>query len=147
MKKNIKQALSFFLISGVGWLIDISLYTVLTKVGLHVILSNIISSTVAVTYVYITSTKKLFKNESKINLKVKYIMYVAYQICMILFSSYCVYLISKNLIQILPNVNIGSIKGFTNLIVEHAKLSAKILVTPFTMIINFIFMKFLIERV
>ncbi|MBP3766219.1 MAG: GtrA family protein [Bacilli bacterium] len=147
MKKIIKQALSFFLISGVGWLMDISLYTILTYIGVHVILSNIISSSVAVTYVYITSTKKLFKNESRINLKVKYIMYIAYQICMILISSYCVYLISNCLIQMLPNVNISSIKGIINLIVEYAKLSAKILVTPFTMVINFIFMKFLIERV
>ena len=143
MKNIIKQALSFFLISGIGWLMDVTIYTFLTNIGLHVILSNIISSTVAVTYVYITSTKKLFKNDSKYSLKIKYIMYIIYQICMILISSYVVYLISNWLL----NVDINSLKGLFNFIINHAKLSAKILVTPFTMVINFIFMKFLIERV
>ena len=147
MKNIIKQALSFFLISGLGWLMDVTIYTILTNVGLHVILSNIISSTVAVTYVYITSTKKLFKNDSKYSLKIKYIMYIIYQICMILISSYVVYLISNWLLNNLLNVDINSLKGLFNFIVSHAKLSAKILVTPFTMVINFIFMKFLIERV
>ena len=138
MKNIIKQALSFFLISGIGWLMDIIIYTILTNIGLNVLLSNIISSTVAVTYVYITSTKKLFKNDSKYSLKVKYIMYIIYQICMILISSYIVYLISSYLL----NINELFI-----IIVNHAKLSAKIIVTPFTMVINFIFMKFLIENV
>lgn len=126
---------------------DVTIYTILTNIGLHVILSNIISSTVAVTYVYITSTKKLFKNESKISLKVKYIMYIGYQICMILLSSYVVYLISSWLLKTLPNMDINNLKGLLDFVVEHAKLSAKILVTPFTMVINFIFMKFLIERI
>lgn len=126
---------------------DVTIYTILTNVGLHVILSNIISSTVAVTYVYITSTKKLFKNESKINLKIKYIIYIVYQICMILLSSYVVYLLSNWLIQILPQLDSSNLRTMFNFIVEHAKLSAKILVTPFTMVINFIFMKFLIERI
>lgn len=147
MKKIVEQALSFFFISGIGWLMDITIYTILINIGFHVIISNITSSTVAVTYVYITSTKRLFKNESRINLKLKYLMYIFYQICMIIISSYCVYFISKWLIQILPNINIDSFKYLINFMLEHINLSAKILVTPFTMVINFIFMKFLIERV
>lgn len=136
--KFIKQALVFFGISGIGWLMDITIYTILTSLTkINPMYVNILSSIVAVTFVYITSTKKLFINrENAISLKKKYIIYVVYQIFIIILSSYVIGVLAF----LLSGVSIS-------FIVKFAKITAKIIVTPFTMVINFLFMKFLIEKV
>ena len=137
MKKIIIQAFSFFGISGIGWLIDMSIYSILTYFNVYTILANIISSFTAVTFVYLTSTKKIFVNiNDSFNVKKKYIVYILYQVIIVLISSTISNFIAKNLV----NFDI-------KLIADYAKISAKIIVTPFTMITNFIFMKFLIEKI
>lgn len=137
MKKIIIQAFSFFGLSGIGWLIDMSIYSILTYFNVYTILANIISSFVAVTFVYLTSTKKIFVNiNDSFNVKKKYIVYILYQVIIVLISSTIINLIAENLV----NIDI-------KLITDYAKISAKIIVTPFTMITNFIFMKFLIEKI
>lgn len=65
MKKIFFQVIKFFGISGIGWLIDMVIFTTLTNLEVNTILSNIISSLVAVTFVYFTSTKKIFINKNK----------------------------------------------------------------------------------
>ncbi len=139
MKKHkylIMQAIGFFGLSGIGWIIDMSIFTFLTFLNTNVIIANIISATTAVTFVYIFSTRKIFENKNEnLNLKKKYLFYLVYQIVMILFSSFIIQIIAKQL----ELVTIVYIK-------KYAKLIGKILFTPFTMIINFIFMKLLIEK-
>ena len=117
---------------------DMSIYTILTSIiNIPPSFSNILSSLVAVTFVYITSTKKLFQNnENKFGVKKKYIFYVIYQIFMILLSSFII----GKLAILLTYIDIAIIKQFAN-------IGAKILFTPVTMIVNFIFMKWLIEKV
>ena len=45
MKKLLLQALSFFGISGIGWIIDFTIYTTLTSFfNVHITIANIISS-------------------------------------------------------------------------------------------------------
>ena len=42
MKNLIKQALKFFGISGIGWIIDVIIYTILTNVlNVHITIANI----------------------------------------------------------------------------------------------------------
>ena len=135
LKRIFKQALHFFVISGVGWIIDVCIFSIISN-WIPIIISNIISSSVSVTYVYFTSTKKIFKNNSTMNLKTKYLIYIIYQICIILLSSF---IIGK-----IGNILITHIE--IDFIYKYAKICAKILVTPFTMITNFIFMKLLIEK-
>ena len=137
MKEIIKQAMKFFGISGIGWILDLIIYTILTNLlNVHITIANIISSFVGVTFVFLTSTRRLFINNSKINLKLKYIIYILYQIVLVLTTSYLMSLIKTELI----NLNIEFIINYINLIV-------KIIVTPFTMCINFIVMKNLIEKI
>ena len=137
MKEIIKQAMKFFGISGIGWILDLIIYTILTNLlNVHITIANIISSFVGVTFVFLTSTRKLFVNNSKINLKLKYVIYILYQIVLVLTISYVMSLIKTALI----NLNIEFIINNINLIV-------KIIVTPFTMCINFIVMKNLIEKI
>ena len=137
MKNLIRQALKFFGISGIGWIIDVTIYTILTNIlTIHITIANIFSSFVAVTFVFLTSTRKLFINNSKINLKSKYIIYILYQVLLVLITSWSMSLIKTALIDF-----------DINFITNNINLIVKIIVTPITMCINFIVMKNLIEKI
>lgn len=135
MKKLIKQALNFFGISGIGWILDFIVYTILTSLfKINVDISNMLSSLVGVTFVFFVSTRKVFINNSKINIKIKYIIYIVYQIVLIFTASKIMLLLKDYLINI-------------DLIAKYINIIVKIIITPFTMIINFIVMKNLIEKI
>ncbi len=137
MKKILVEAIKFVGISGIGWIIDICIYLTLTYIiKCNVFLANVTSSLVGVTFVFIVSTRKLFKNNSKINLKIKYIIYVIYQILLIITASKIMLIISDTL----KETNINIILNYINIIV-------KIIITPFTLLINYIVMKYLIEKI
>ena len=133
-----KQFFSFLLVSGVGWVMDFTIFLILTNVfGLWVMISNMISAIPAITYVFLMSNKKIFKNEnSKLDIKWKYVIYFVYQI---------IVLVTVSAIgQVLYD---WFITLFTwSLIVNNLKLIVKILITPITMCLNFIVMKNLVER-
>lgn len=89
-----------------------------------------------VTFVFIFSTRKVFQNQGKISLKWKYVIYVAYQCVLIYLSSK---LLNVLAVYIVENMNHVMLKQFSALI-------AKILVTPFTLTLNFFVMKGMIEK-
>lgn len=128
MKKEIK----FVLVSGLGFLIDFIIYNMLIYFfKLNVDISNIISSFVGVTFVFLTSTKKIFAtNTKRIALKDKYLVYVIYEFILILIVSYIMIYLKELLI------NICFMKKYTGILV-------KIGVTPFTLLINYVVMKYL----
>ena len=136
MKNLLKQAVKFVGLSGIGWILDFLTYTILGLISSNVVVNNIISSWIGVTFVFIFATRKVFQNQSQISLKWKYLIYLGYQVLLIL-------LISKLLGQvnefILVHNTISIIGRFSTII-------SKILVTPITMVLNFIVMKSVIER-
>lgn len=135
-KHLIKQAISFIDLSGIGWILDFCTYTVLGFFSKNLVLNNMISSGVGVTFVFIFATQKVFQNNSRISLKWKYLIYVLYQVILI-------YLVSKTLsgihMLIVSHISL-------RLILEFSSMIAKILVTPFTMVLNFFVMKGIIEK-
>lgn len=136
MKSLLKQAFKFIGLSGVGWLLDVTVYMLLGIVSANLALNNIISSWVGVSFVFIFSTRYVFQNHSRIPLRSKYVIYLLYQAILI-------WLISHLLVYIYGVVyNYLALLHLTML----AALTAKILVTPITMVLNFIVMKGLIER-
>jgi len=136
MKKELIKAFKFFGISGIGWIIDMTIYTLLSTTNIPIILINVISSFCAVTFIFIFSTKKIFKeNKTKFSKKQKYIIYLIYQIIIV---SSCSFLIDKTN-DILLSINI-------NIITNYSKILAKIIITPISMILNYLFMRFLIEK-
>ena len=138
LKKILKQFINFLFLSGIGWLIDFTLYLLFSNVfNLKIIHSNILSSIPAVTFVFFVSTQKVFsKNNSKISLKEKYLIYFLYQLILIvLISLLAQYLYLLSLKNISMNVEL-----------KLLKIIIKILITPITMLINFIVMKFLIGK-
>lgn len=135
MKNIIKEILKFFGVSMIGWMIDFTIYTILSNI-LNIDISNMISSLIGVTFVFIISTRKIFQNNTKINIKVKYIIYIVYQITLILLVSHILIILKNNLL--LLNINI---------ITKYINIIVKILITPFTMIINYIVTKTLLEKI
>ena len=134
--KKIIEILNFFGVSGVGWLIDTTIYLILINIiNINIDISNMISSLVGVTFVFIVSTRKIFQNNTKTNINIKYIIYIIYQIILIILVSHILVILKGYLL--LLNINI--ISKYINIIV-------KILITPFTMIINYIVMKILLEK-
>ncbi|MBR1623434.1 MAG: hypothetical protein IJ675_05940, partial [Pseudobutyrivibrio sp.] len=81
-------------------------------------------------------TRKVFQNNSRIPLGVKYLIYILYQIILIT-------LVSKLL---------GAIDSFIvshiawELVLKFSGIIAKIIITPITMILNFFVMKGVIEK-
>jgi putative flippase GtrA len=137
MKKLFLQAVKFIGLSGIGWILDFMTFTVLGFFSKNITLNNFISSWVGVTFVFIFATRKVFQNNSKIPLKMKYLIYLAYQ-CLL------IYLISK----LLGYVNAWIVKSIAiEFVIKLAPTISKIFVTPITMILNFIVMKTIIEKI
>lgn len=135
MKKLIIQFFKFLLISGTGWLIDTTIYTILTIIlKYNVIFSNILSSIPAITFVFFVSTRKIFLTHiGKFSLKQKYLIYILYQIILITTVSI--------IGQILYNISENLLSNK-----ELLKIIIKLTITPITMITNFFVMKFLAEK-
>ena len=135
-KKLFSQFIKFLFVSGIGWLIDFSLYAILTiEFNLKIFYANIFSSIPAISYVFLISTKKIFTKSQKNTLTIvqKYIIYFIYQLLLIFFIS----IVAQNLYILL---------GKYNLNFKLMKIIIKILITPVTMTINFFVIKYLAEK-
>ena len=138
LKKLGRQILGFIGFSGIGWLIDFTIFNLLNLISDRIGLHNIISSLCGVTFVFIMSTRKTFvQKEGGLSLKWKYLIYVVYQLVLI-------YAVSKLLVVI--DAQLGTWLAGT-FFAPYTAVLAKILITPVTMVINFIVMKLLIERI
>ena len=101
-------------------------------------ISNMISAIPALTYVFAMSSKRIFKNEnSKVSLKFKYIIYFVYQIILVTTVSFIAGFLYDYVIGIIT----------INILIKYMKLIVKIIITPITMLLNFIIMKNLIEKI
>lgn len=137
MKKLFIQAIRFIGLSGIGWILDFTTYTVLGVISANLVLNNTISSWVGVTFVFLLSTRIVFKNNSKIPLKWKYVIYLLYQCVLIFFISK---LLNRVNVYLLTHVALAVVKNFSTII-------SKILVTPITMVLNFVVMKGVVEKI
>lgn len=136
MKKILEQAVKFVGLSGIGWVLDFFIYTFLGLLSSNVVVNNMISSWVGVTFVFIFATRKVFQNNNKNSLKRKYFIYIAYQIVLIFFVSKLLAIVNEVMVS---NIHIEMVDKFSAII-------SKVLVTPITLVINFIVMKGVIEK-
>ncbi len=136
LKRLLAQAISFVGVSGIGWILDFLLYTGLGFTSSNLALNNTLSSWVGVTFVFIFATRKVFKNEGKIALPWKYLIYILYQCVLIFFIS-----------KVLSGINTVVITYISvGLILRFSSVISKVLVTPITMTLNFFVMKGVIEK-
>ena len=129
-----KKLIKFVFISGIGFIIDFIIYTLLTLLfKVNIDISNMISSICGVTFVFFMSTRKVFiNNNTRLDIKYKYIIYIVYQLLLI-------FIVSKIMI-ILKNLFISI---DIDLIIKYLSIIVKIAITPFTLTINYFVMKYL----
>lgn len=129
----IRQFMGFAFLSGLGWLCDFSTYTLLVKLfDISPAVANFISSYVGVTFVWFTSLKSVFRATGRAGSRFL-LLYWAFQFLSILVYSHCLNL----MVRVFGDPAISSLLG------GEAAVAAKIFVTPFNLVTNFIFMKFL----
>ncbi len=134
--KMFNQMLKFFGVSVLGWIIDFSIYNLLIFLfDINIVLINIISSLIGVTFIFIFSTRKIFINNGKIDIRFKYIIYIFYQVVLILFVS-----------RLLPILKDFLLSFDNSVITNYSNAIAKVMVTPITASVNFIVMKSVIEK-
>ena len=141
MNKLIRQFISFIAISGVGWLIDFSVYLILIHFfTLSILYANMLSAVPAVTFVFFVSVRKTFiQKQSRIRLGYKYLIYFFYQIILLLCVSWTAQMMFDCFLQ-------SPLADYT-ILLSNAKILVKLLITPITMTINFFVMKGIVEKI
>lgn len=129
------KKLSLFIItSGFGWLLDMTIFfSCVHFFNIPVVLSNFISAGMAVIFVFFLSTKHIFKNVGA-SISLKLVIYIFFQLVSIFIFSIIIEWMSTFFAYF------QSISGMRHIV-------AKIVVTPISLLTNFIVMRYLIERI
>ena len=136
LRRLLRQALRFLGLSGIGWLMDFTVYTLLSLRFQDLAWVNVFSSLVGASFVFIFSTRFVFRDSHRIPLWLKYAIYIVYQLVLI-------WLISKLLAWV--HLTIVTHTSWP-LLISLAPVLSKMLVTPITMTVNFFAMKTVIEK-
>ena len=128
-----KLFIAFLFLSGLGWLCDFLTFTLLVKyVNSHSFEANFISSYVGVTFVWFSSLKRVFKFSGK-GSSTFLVVYWCFQFVSIIVYSQLLHMV----VHVIPNVfQLAQVS-------QNPEIAAKILITPFNLVTNFIFMKLL----
>lgn len=138
----------FTALSAIGWCIDFAVFNCLVYSGLSDILSNLISATIAVTFVFITSRRWIFRNHVE-SLGPTVTKYVIWNIFAVIAASLLVRFFSVMLgsfPEVVFRETVGQLTGLSISARMLSAITAKLLVTPFTMYANFVVMGYIIER-
>jgi putative flippase GtrA len=131
--KSLKQFFTFGCFSAIGWMLDFIVFSLLVSLlDFNGLAANVISSTVGVTFVWFSSLKVVFGRASKGHARALYI-YWGYQFFSILGYSQILYLSASELHHAIALEWIQS----------NVDVIAKLVVTPFNLVTNFLFMKIL----
>ena len=136
MSKLFKKLGAFLLFSGVGWIVDFGIYTILTgPVGVPVAGANYLSSIPAITFVFLASTRKTFRcRPDGLSMTMKYLIYVVYQLLLLTGVSFLARALDPLLARAIP------------VAAEYSKLLAKVCITPVTMLCNFFVLRLIAEK-
>ncbi|HEX8513074.1 MAG TPA: GtrA family protein [Allosphingosinicella sp.] len=136
----------FALISGLGWLMDFGLFTILAHNGLDLFIANILGATAAVAFVFVTARRLIFRNLKR-PLAAAIAAYVLWNFVAILLASAAIDSLAALLLSsgILSGMVVSASSGWFTL-AQIVPPAAKILVTPLTMYSNYVAMGVIIER-
>ena len=134
--------LTFTLISGLGWLIDVAVTIGLVDFGASPFVASFVGAGTAVTFVYIVSRFTVFSAQ-KLGSVNDYAIYAVWQVVAITVASLLVAGIAYLLEPIAGRL------GFAQRLPDALALATgagKVLVTPLTLVANFLFMRWLTGR-
>ncbi|WP_159452485.1 GtrA family protein [Tropicibacter naphthalenivorans] len=127
----------FTLVSGMGWVLDFCVMGTLVQLGSPVFYANLVGAFCGVTLVYFIAGFKIFEKSRPQSHATLLSFYWLWHACAIAGSSALIAYGSTWLIHIVPDT---ALRPQT-----FAGLGAKILLTPISMVGNFLFMRFLLE--
>ncbi|KHL25877.1 hypothetical protein PK98_04620 [Croceibacterium mercuriale] len=139
---------AFALISGIGWLIDFTLFNLLAATGVSLFLANLVGAGVAVSLVFVAGRRFIFR-DSRTALPVAIAAYIAWNVAAILLASQAVAVLGQWLATPALMVRAGNILGSLGLTLDPLYLVppiAKVAVTPVTMYLNYLAMGIIIEQ-
>ncbi len=135
-RDSVLQFLRFAMISGVGWILDVCSYYLLYKYFfMSPAWANVISSFLAITFVWFTSVSRVF-GFSGVGKVAGVFYYWIYQSISILLYSFILLFVYHQMVD----------QSVFTVLKIHAEIGAKVFVTPFNLATNFIFMKYLMSH-
>ncbi|MEM9045661.1 MAG: hypothetical protein AAGC81_13300 [Pseudomonadota bacterium] len=141
-----RSFLSFAVVSGLGWLLDVGSTTTLVAFGFTPFSGSFVGAGLAVTFVYVISRLSVFAMQ-RLGTVLEYGLYVLWQVLAISAASALVAVLAYLLEPIL-----GALLGLegesaaTSRSLALATGIGKVLVTPITLTANYFFMKWLTDR-
>ena len=144
----LKRFSGFTIISGFGWLLDFAVMASLVQAGLPVFAANFIGAFCGVTFVFFVAGKRIFQKAEGRSTGRLLLLYWIWQAVAVTVASAATAALAALLGQLtgpaLEAIPIPFIGGEVALRTVLG-VSAKILVTPATLVANFLFMRFLLE--
>ncbi len=116
------RVLAFGVVSGLGWLLDFGVFTLLLHVGATPFLANAAGAALAVTWVYAASVRRIFRYRGRF-LIAKFLLYAGWQVVGVTAASWGVDRLAHT----------GAL----------TPIWAKIAITPLTFVANYLFMAWL----
>ena len=134
----LQQICRFLGISGIGWILDFTTFIVLGLILNNLFIVSTVSALVGASFVFFLSPRFIFNDKNTLTLRLKYVLYISYQIILILFISFLIveveYFLKNYVVEYLPLIN-----GFSYIL-------SKMLITPIAMTCNFLIIKLIIEK-
>ena len=132
-RERLRQAVLFVLLSGAGWVLDTTVFLVLSGPGGWPLLgANLVSGSCGTLFVFAMSSQGVFRRNDG-PLTTKFGVLLVFNATVILASSVVLAAIARGL------ANAG-------LAAPLVPIGAKVLVTPVTLVLNFLAVRYLLER-
>lgn len=138
IQMDLRKIIGFTSVSGIGFLLDLTVFTLLTSAGVTIFLSNLLAGICGMSLVYTLSWRRIF-TPSDNNFALKLLVYIGYGLCLLTLSSWLL----TELTQLAAAV--AAALPFT-VPVLLVRLAAKAVITVFTLACNYGFSAFLVER-
>lgn len=139
---------AFALISGIGWLIDFTIFNLLALAGMSLFVANLIGAGLAVSLVFVAGRRFIFR-DARTPLPLAVSAYAMWNVAAILLASWAVAWLAHLLAMPLVTGMTGNALSHLGLSVQPVYLIppvAKVVVTPVTMYLNYLAMGVIIER-
>lgn len=134
-----KLSFGFTIISGVGWLLDLAVMSILVQLSVEPGVSNFISASMAATLVYWAGRRLLFKKEFGLAATGGYVFYLLYTAAVVMFFSLLIQYSSISLYDYVSHA------GYQLSLVVIAFV-VKVFYTPFNLALNYIVSSNLAKR-
>ena len=132
----------FAVISGIGWLIDLGVTVLLVAAGMMPFAASVTGSVCAVSYVFVISQLMVFETGRQVRYE-HYGRYMIWHALTIPVASGLVAALGSQLVGVAGMIGAYASGGLDA--VAIATGMAKVMITPVTLVANFLFMRWLVE--